>query len=267
MDDRPWALVTGASSGIGREFARQLAARGHSVALVARSTGKLEALADELDAAYGADTTVISQDLAEPDAGERVASLLYERGVEVEVLVNNAGIGKFGASVAIDAAFEHQEVMVNVVALTDLVKRYLPPMTERGSGSIVNVASIAGFQPQPYMALYAATKAFVVNYSLGLWVEARGSGVKVLAVCPGPVDTGFPVANRIRYNRALLGWMLADPAKVVAQSLAALDKDKGYVVPDRRNWPEAHLLPRRPRKLVARVVGAVLRRFSDAQNS
>ena len=265
MDERRWALVTGASSGIGEEFARQLAARGHRLALVARSVDKLEALAEELSDAHGTEVVVVGQDLSEPDGASRATERLDELGVEVEILVNNAGIGTVASEIDIDAAFEHDVVMVNVVALADLVKRYLPRMTERGGGGIVNVASMAGFQPQPYMSRYAATKAFVVNYSLGLWVETRGTGVKVLAVCPGPVDTGFPVSNHIRYNRTLLGWLLADPAKIVAQSLAALDRDKGYVVPDRRNWPEAHLLPRRPRKLMARLTGMVLRRFAAAQ--
>jgi short-subunit dehydrogenase len=155
--------------------------------------------------------------------------------------------------------------MVNVVAVADLVQRFLPGMVARGSGAVVNVASMAGFQPQPYMALYAATKAFVVNYSLGLWVETKGTGVKVLVVCPGPVDTDFPIANGIKYDERRLGWLLADPEAVVRQSLRALDRDRGYVVPDWRNWPEAHLLPRRPRRLMARLVGVVLRRFADYQ--
>jgi len=125
---------------------------------------------------------------------------------------------------------------------------------------------MAGFQAQPYMALYAATKAFVVNYSLGLWVETRGTGVKVLAVCPGPVDTEFPIANGIKYNRRKLRWLLADPEKIVRQSLKALDENRGYAVPDLKNWPEAHLLPRRPRRLMTSLIGLVLRRFADYQH-
>ncbi|RRS01800.1 SDR family NAD(P)-dependent oxidoreductase [Glycomyces terrestris] len=260
-----WALVTGASSGIGAAFARQLAGRGMDVALVARSGAKLEALAAELREAHGVAALVIVQDLAEPDAAERVGEAVDAAGVEVEVLVNNAGIGTFGRDVAVAADYGRDTAMVNVVAVAGLVKRFLPAMCARGSGAVVNVASMAGFQAQPYMALYAATKAFVVNYSLGLWVETRGTGVKVLAVCPGPVDTGFPIANGIKYDRRRLGWLLADPERIVRQSLRALDRDRGYVVPDVLNWPQAHLLPRRPRKLMARLIGLVLKRFSDYQ--
>ncbi|MCD0444732.1 SDR family oxidoreductase [Glycomyces sp. A-F 0318] len=263
---RPWALVTGASSGMGRVFARELAGRGMNVVLVARSADKLEALAGELRARHGAEALVVARDLAEPGAAERVGEAVDAAGVEVEVLVNNAGIGKFGRDVEIAAEYGRDAVMLNVVAVTGLVKRFMPGMVARGSGSVVNVASMAGFQAQPYMALYAATKAFVVNYSLGLWEEARGTGVRVLAVCPGPVDTGFPIANGIKYNRRKLGWLLAEPEQIVRQSLRALDRNRGYTVPDAKNWPEAHLLPRRPRRLMTRLIGLVLRRFADYQD-
>jgi len=262
---RPWALVTGASAGIGAAFARQLAARGLNVALVARSEARLEALAGELRERHGVEALVIVRDLAEPGAADRVGEAVDAAGVEVEVLVNNAGIGTFGRDVEIDADYGRDVAMVNVVAVAGLVKRFLPGMVARGSGAVVNVASMAGFQAQPFMSLYAATKAFVVNYSLGLWVEVRDSGVRVLAVCPGPVDTEFPIANGIKYSRKKLGWLLADPEKIVRQALRALDRNRGYVVPDVRNWPEAHLLPRRPRRLMARLIAVVLRRFADYQ--
>ncbi|MQM24601.1 SDR family NAD(P)-dependent oxidoreductase [Glycomyces albidus] len=262
---RSWALVTGASSGIGAAFAHQLAARGMNVVVVARSGARLEALAALLRERHGAEALVVVQDLARPGAAERVGAAVDAAGITVEVLVNNAGIGAFGRDTAIGADFGRDTAMVNVVAVVDLVKRFLPAMCERGSGAVVNVASMAGFQAQPYMALYAATKAFVVNYSLGLWAETRGTGVKVLAVCPGPVDTGFPIANGIKYDRRRLGWLLADPERIVRQSLRALDRDRGYVVPDARNWPEAHLMPRRPRKLMTLLIGLVLKRFADYQ--
>ncbi|HEX2145463.1 MAG TPA: SDR family oxidoreductase [Glycomyces sp.] len=265
MGEGTWALVTGASAGMGRAFARQLAARGHHVVLVARSEAKLAALADELHERHGVDTMVVVQDLAAPGAASLVADVVATAGITVEVLVNNAGIGTFGRDAEIDADYNRNVAMVNVVAVADLVQRFLPGMVARGSGAVVNVASMAGFQPQPYMALYAGTKAFIVNYSLGLWVETKDTGVRVLAVCPGPVDTDFPIANDIKYDERRLGWLLADPEKVVRQSLKALDRDKGYVVPDWRNWPEAHLLPRRPRRLMTRLVGLVLRRFADYQ--
>jgi short-subunit dehydrogenase len=265
MAEGTWALVTGASAGLGSAFARQLAARGHHLVLVARSEAKLEALAAELRAGHGVQARVAVQDLAAPGAAERIAEAVSAAGITVEVLVNNAGIGTFGRDAEIPAEYNRDVAMVNVVAVADLVQRFLPGMVARGSGAVVNVASMAGFQPQPFMALYAATKAFVVNYSLGLWVETKGTGVRVLAVCPGPVDTDFPIANGIKYDERRLGWLLADPEAIVRQSLRALDRDKGYVVPDWKNWPEAHLLPRRPRRLMTRLVGKVLRRFADYQ--
>lgn len=265
MGEGTWALVTGASGGIGEAFARQLAARGHGVVLVARSERRLTALAAELHERHGVDTMVLTQDLAKPGAAEQIADAVAVAGIRIETLVNNAGIGTFGRDSEIPADYNRDVAMVNVVAVADLVQRFLPGMVERGRGAVVNVASMAGFQAQPYMALYAATKAFVVNYSLGLWVETEDTGVRVLAVCPGPVDTDFPIANGIKYDERRLGWLLADPEKVVRQALRALDRDRGYVVPDWRNWPEAHLLPRRPRRLMARLIGLVLRRFADYQ--
>ena len=265
MGEGTWALVTGASAGLGEAFARQLAARGHHLVLVARSEAKLEALAAELRERHGVEVRVAVQDLAAPGAAGRVAEAVSAAEIAVEVLVNNAGIGTFGRDAEIDADYNRDVAMVNVVAVADLVQRFLPGMVTRGSGAVVNVASMAGFQAQPYMSLYAATKAFVVNYSLGLWVETKGSGVKVLAVCPGPVDTDFSIANGIKYDERRLGWLLADPEQIARQSLRALDRDRGYVVPDWKNWPEAHLLPRRPRRLMSRLIGLVLRRFADYQ--
>jgi short-subunit dehydrogenase len=266
MCEGTWALVTGASAGLGAAFARQLAARGHRVVLVARSVEKLDSLAAEIWERHGVTTFVLVQDLAKPGAAEAVADAMTAAGITVEVLVNNAGVGRFGRDAAIDADYHRDVVMVNVAAVANLVQRFLPGMVARGSGAVVNVASMAGFQAKPYMALYAATKAFVVNYSLGLWAETKGTGVRVLAVCPGPVDTEFPIANGIRYDAGRLGWLLADPEAIVRRSLRALDRDRGYVVPGWKHWPEAHLMPRRPRRLMTRLIGLVLRRFADYQH-
>src|SRR5688500_1975679 len=146
MREGTWALVTGASAGIGAAFARQLAARGHHVVLVARSEAKLEALAAELRAAHGVQARVAVQDLAAPGAAERIAEALAGVGIAVEVLVNNAGIGTFGRDAEIGADYNRDVAMVNVVAVADLVQRFLPGMVARGSGAVVNVASMAGFQ-------------------------------------------------------------------------------------------------------------------------
>lgn len=169
------ALVTGASSGLGAEFAEQLAAQGHDVILVARSGDRLAALAARLIAHHGVRAHVLVQDLAEPDAARRIADELAERGLNVDLLVNNAGFGTCGRFEEISWARDHDQLMVNVVALVDLTHLLLPGMLERGSGAVVNVASNAAFQPSPYFAVYSASKAFVLNFGLALRQEYRSA--------------------------------------------------------------------------------------------
>lgn len=262
LTSRPTALITGASSGIGAEFARRLASRGHDLVLVARSGDRLTALAEELRQAHQARAEVVVCDLSEPDAAQRVAAAVRDRGMRVDLLVNNAGFGTCGQFDAIPAAREHDELMVNVVAPVGLTHEFLPGMLERGSGAVVNVASIAAFQPSPYFAVYAASKSFVLNFSLALWSEYRRSGIKVLACCPGPVETSFfEVIGTER--AAVAGRRKASPRQVVDSTLRALDRDRGYVVPGLRNFPIAHLLPRRPRQFVARIARLVTRQVQD----
>jgi uncharacterized protein len=254
---RPTALVTGASSGIGAEFAEQLARRGHDLVLVARSAGRLEALARRLREAYRVGVEVIVQDLSEPDAARRVTAELDARGRSVDLLVNNAGFGTCGRFEEIPSGREHDELMVNVVAPVGLTHQVLPGMLARGGGAVINVASTAGFQPSPYFAVYSASKAFVLNFSLALWSEYRGRGIRVLAVCPGPVETAF--FDVIGTRKAAIGGRMATPQKVVRASLRALDRNRGYVVPGLSNFAGAHLAPRRPRRLVARIARLVTR--------
>ncbi|GAA4063813.1 SDR family NAD(P)-dependent oxidoreductase [Nonomuraea soli] len=248
------ALVTGASSGIGAEFARQLAARGHNLVLVARSVDRLETLAKELD---GVHVEVIGQDLAEPDAAARVERELEARGIQVDLLVNNAGFGTTGRFEEIPAERERDELMVNVVALVGLTHAVVPGMVERGSGGVINVGSTAGFNIAPYFATYGSSKTFVLNFSLALWSELRGRGVKVLAVTPGPVETAF--FDVIGTRKAAIGGRMATPRAVVEAALRGLERDRGYVVPGAANFPMAHLMPRRPRKLLARIGRLVTR--------
>ena len=180
---RETALVTGASSGIGEQFAHQLAARGHSLVLVARRADRLERLAAELPT----DAHVVPCDLATdaPGLAERVAEL----GVEVELLVNNAGFGTSGPLLDHDPGRDAEQVRVNCEAVVTLTHAFLPGMVERGRGGIINVASTAGMQPIPYEAVYAATKAFVISFTDAMHTELRGTGVRALAVNPGPVPT------------------------------------------------------------------------------
>ncbi|MGW2287904.1 SDR family NAD(P)-dependent oxidoreductase [Streptomyces phaeochromogenes] len=257
------ALVTGASSGLGAEFADQLAACGHDVVLVARSEGRLEEVADRLRVRHGVRAHVLPQDLAEPDAARRVADALAARGLAVDLLVNNAGFGTCGRFEDIDPSREHDEMMVNVVALVDLTHALVPGMLERGSGAVLNVGSTAGYQPGPYFAVYSATKVFVLNFSLALRQEYRGRGIKVTALCPGPVETGF--FDAIGSRKAAVGsFTTAEP--VVRAALRALDRDRAYVTPGLGNALGAHLNPRRPRTLVAAMAKRVTRKVLEPES-
>ncbi|MBG0832478.1 SDR family oxidoreductase [Planomonospora sp. ID67723] len=252
------ALVTGASSGIGMEFARQLAGRGHDVVLVARSADRLERLAGELRDAHGVRAEVVVQDLSAPDAASAVAEELAARGLSVDLLVNNAGFGTVGRFEEIPGEREHDQLMVNVVSLVGLTHALVPGMLARGRGAVVNVGSVAGFQPSPFFATYGASKSFVLNFSLALWSELRGRGVKVLAVMPGPVET--PFFDVIGTRRAAIGARMNTPERVVRSTLRALDRDRGYVVPGLGNIGLAHLMPRRPRRLIALIGRMVTRK-------
>jgi uncharacterized protein len=184
-----WALVTGASSGLGRGFATRLAADGMSLVLVARSTGILHDFADELREEYGVEVDVVGADLADPEARAKVVAVLESR--PVDVLVNNAGFATSGDFVDEDPVRITELVSLNCVALTVLAHAAAAGMVARGRGAIVNVASTAAFQPIPTMATYAASKAFVLRLSLAMWDELRAQGVTVLALCPGATETDF----------------------------------------------------------------------------
>ena len=182
-----WVLITGASSGIGEEFARLFAADGHPLALIARRDAKLEKLSRELPV----EVRFLPQDLCEPDAGEHVVHWLRVQEIEVDTLVNNAGFGRLGEFIHLDRQEQVDMVRLNAVTLMDLTRRLLPCMIERGHGGVLNVASLAGFQAGPYMATYYATKAFVLHFTEGVREEVLGKGVTVSAFCPGPVSTEF----------------------------------------------------------------------------
>src|ERR1700726_2477875 len=189
--DKERTLITGASSGIGEAFARVLAARGDDLVLVARSAGKLEALAAELTARHNVRVDVVPADLSHSDASDGIVAELTARGIAIGTLVNNAGFGTYGEFAVLDAAHERDEVFVNVVAPVVLTRALLPAMIERGRGAIVNVGSTASFQPVPYMATYGATKAFVLSFSEAVAEEVRPHGIRVVALCPGQTETAF----------------------------------------------------------------------------
>lgn len=185
------ALVTGASSGISADLARELAGRGHGVVLVARREDRLRALAEELAAAHGVRAEVVACDLADPEARDGLAGRVADLGLEVEVLVNNAAYGSGGPFVELDAAKEAQMVRLNCEAVVALSSAFAPAMVRRRRGAILVVASSAGFQPLPRQATYGASKAFALSFSEALHTELRDQGVAVTALCPGPVKTEF----------------------------------------------------------------------------
>jgi short-subunit dehydrogenase len=250
------ALVTGASTGIGRAFAVELAARGSDLVLVARSRDKLEALAAELHARHGVRAEAIALDLARPGAVADLTGQLAERGREVDILVNNAGFGMHGAVAAADPARVHEQVQLNVAAVVDLTTAVLPAMVTSGSGAILNVASTISFQPVPRMAVYGASKAFVLSFSEALWAEARAAGVRVTAIAPGQTETPF---FAIAGEDAAFGRRRM-PEQVVATALRALERNAPSAVDGLMNALLARVAPRiTPRRAVISIAERLVR--------
>lgn len=194
-------LVTGASSGIGLELARCFAADKSNLILVARSLDALETLADELRQQHGITVHVLTADLSEPDASQKLFSEVKGRGLAVDVLVNNAGFGLHGEFAELPLARQLEIIHVNITALVELTGLFLPPMTQRQRGGILNVGSVAGFLPGPHMAVYYASKAFVLSFSEALHEELRGTGVTVTNLCPGPTESNFSQVARSHHVR------------------------------------------------------------------
>jgi uncharacterized protein len=221
------AVVTGASSGIGAEFARALSRRGYDLVLVARRRDRLDALAQELGSAH-----VVEADLA-ADAGA-VLREIEQLGLRVDLLVNNAGFGSWGRFWELDAEKEAEQVRLNCEAVVVLTRAFVPGMVERQRGGIINVASTAGMQPLPYEATYAATKAFVRSFSQALRTELRGTGVKLLNVDPGPVATEWQEVAGYRDPDSTMGVPgKIGPEQVVEEALEAFDRDRRSIVPGR----------------------------------
>ena len=246
------ALITGASSGIGLELARLFAADKWDLALVARSEGKLNELAAELQSAHGVTARVIAADLAKPDAPAKIMEAL--RGVEIEALVNNAGFGLGGEFAKTDLNAEIEMIQVNVTAVTHLTKLVLPAMVARRRGAILNVASTAAFQPGPLMAVYYATKAYVLSFSEAIADELRNSGVTVTALCPGPTDTGFASAAGTESTMLFKMKRPADSKSVARAGYDGMKSGKRIVIPGAANKLLAQSIRVSPRRLVTAIV-------------
>src|SRR6267378_5057391 len=228
------ALITGASAGIGREFARQLVGRAQSLILVARREKRLSELRDELTGNHpGLTVHFHKTDLADLSQIDELAKWLEREKIEVDLLINNAGLGDLGAFATSDPARNEQIMLVNMVALTSLTRRLLPEMIAKKRGAILNVSSSAGFLPIPGFAVYAATKAYVTSFSEALRAEVRGSQISVCALCPGPVQTEFMTVAAQGRTRSEAGPELAyvPVEKVVRAGLNGIERDKPLVIP------------------------------------
>ncbi|MFD3944652.1 SDR family NAD(P)-dependent oxidoreductase [Streptomyces sp. NPDC058579] len=253
---RQTTLITGASAGIGAEFARQIAQRGSDVVLVARRRERLEKLAAELAATHGVRATAIPLDLGLPGAGETLAEEVARRGLTVTSVVNNAGFATFGPFHTEDPQRLREEIAVDIAALVDISRAFIGPLRSAGSGVLVNVASMAAYLPVPNMAVYAAAKAFVLSFTEALWQESRGTGLRVLALSPGATNTEF--FDTIG-TEADGGAKRQSPQEVVATALAALDRrtPPPSVVSGRRNRVMASLSRGLTRRRAVLVMGSM----------
>jgi short-subunit dehydrogenase len=244
------ALITGSSSGIGADIARELAARGHGLTLVARREEKLKALADELSQAHGVRVEVMAADISSPEARAALPGRIDALGLVVDILVNNAGSTTVGLIQRADHAAEIGVVRTNVEAVVDLCTLFVAGMVERGRGAILNTASTAAFQPIPGNAVYAASKSFVLSYGRALGVELHGTGVTVTTLCPGPVKTGFADAAGMTdeiAEQSTPKFMWVSASRVAKTAVEALAAGRSVVIPGTPNRVLAmasHLMPK-----------------------
>ncbi len=260
MNDGKTALITGASGGIGYELAKLFAKDHHNLVLVARSAPKLTQFADELQRQFSVSAKAIPLDLTAAPAPQFLFDQSQREGIAVDILVNNAGYGVFGEFSKLSLEDSLGQIQLNITALTHLTKLFLGPMIERHSGKIMNVASVAGFQPGPLMAVYYASKAYVISFSEALANELSGSGVTVTCLCPGATDTGFQGRAGME-NTMLFKKLRPMDAKAVARDgYRGLLAGKTLVISGFRNWLLAESVRFSPRKLVTAVSRKVLDR-------
>jgi short-subunit dehydrogenase len=256
-----WALVTGASAGIGLELARQLAAAKTNLVLTARRTDRLQSLADEFSKKFSIRAEICAADLADPAAPEKIFAFTESRGIEISLLVNNAGFGAFGYVHKIPAAKCAEMIQVNCTAVVALTQLYIPQMVARHAGDVLIVSSVAGFQPVPFNACYAATKAFDLIFAEGIAEELREFGVNVCALCPGSTDTEFQTvaAQPDRVFRS------AETAEKVARvGLEGMARGKTYAISGAKNRLMIESERIAPRRFIAKMAANMMRPKSDS---
>lgn len=257
MSTRTFALVTGASQGLGKVFAQALAARGQNVILVARSKDRLEGLADELRHHGPVAAEVLVADLASPSAGTFLAREILSRGHQINLLINNAGFGLRGEFSTLPLERQMQMVRLNNDAVVELTYSLLPLLRQQPSAGIINVASAAGFQPIPYASLYAATKSFLMNFSMGLEQELRSSGIRVVTLCPGRILSEAQLADGKDKRKSRLVYQ--SPQHVVRDALLALEKSGGLTIPGFTNKFSIFAQRLIPRRVVPKLVAKMSR--------
>lgn len=254
-------LITGASGGIGEAFARRLAREKHNLVLVARTEEKLAALCDELIEKHGITAHYVAVDLTEFQSDTQLFEETEKYDLEIDWLINNAGFGSMGDFARLDLENELRMITLNIMALVAVTHRYLRKMRERGRGTIINVSSTAGFQPIPFMATYAATKAFVTSFSEAIAEENRPHGIRILNLCPGATDTGFFDAADIEEPFKMKG--MEQPEEVVETALRALRSGKTTAVSGWLNYFVSIFGHAAPDWLVTRAVGSRLRQQTE----
>jgi uncharacterized protein len=256
-----WALITGASSGIGEAFAQELAQKGANLVLVARRKDRLMTLANELSQKYSIKTDVISFDLAQVQAPYELFDAVEKRGYPIHILVNNAGVGVYGDLHKTDVKKNEQLIILNVFAPAIISQLFLSRMVKEKYGVIINVASTAAFVPTPYMSNYGASKAYLLSFTEALWAEHQNDGIRVLAVCPGPVETEF---FEVMGNKMTSLGKRDTPETVAKGALQALDKNKSYIIPGMiKNYLFAQMGRLSTRKFVAKAGEKFLRPTSE----
>lgn len=258
--ERTVALITGASTGIGAEFARALAARGNDLVVVARNEQRLEELATALRGEHGMNVEVLPADLETNDGIARVEARLGERAEPIELLVNNAGFGTSGAFHELPVEGEVAEITLNVVALVRLTHAALKPMVHRGHGGVINVSSVGAYQPTPHSATYGATKAFVSNFTNAIHEELDGTGVKAMVLAPGFTHTEFHVRAKIENNDSMPGFVWQTADEVVAAALKAYDKGRAVCIPGALNNVAAAFSGSMPAGITRKIAGMVTKR-------
>ncbi|WP_134700570.1 SDR family oxidoreductase [Ammoniphilus sp. YIM 78166] len=253
-----FVLITGASNGIGYELAKHFARNGYALVLVARNRKKLEELAQELESMYGTKSHILVKDLSIPGTPLEIAEELQQKALPIEILVNNAGFGLYGLFSETEAKETLDMIQVNISSLTHLTRLLLPEMMSRKSGKILNVASTASFQPGPLMAVYYATKAYVLSFSEALANELEPYGITVTALCPGPTATGFEQRAGFRASKLFKG-MSAEQVAVIGYE--GLQQGKTVVIPGLKNW----LLASSVRFIPRRVITKIIRRFQETR--